>query len=256
MSVATPRQDCSKPIQHKGFMYTQSAHIYDAVYTAVGKDYAAESDKLHAIIQRRKRSPGNRLLDVACGTGRHLEHLQANYQVEGLDLEPLMIELARKRLPEVYFRQGDMAAFELEAVFDVVVCLFSAIGYVRTEARLRQAVANMARHLAPGGVLIVEPWIAPQDFRTGTVHATFLDEPELKIARMNVSRREGNLAVMNMHFMVGTPEQIEYFTELHELAMFEEQAYLAAFQDAGLAVTYDEEGLIGRGLYVGVRQAG
>ena len=53
-------------------MYTKTAKHYDAVYS--DKDYAGESQRLASII--RERAPMARtLLDVACGTGRHLEYL-------------------------------------------------------------------------------------------------------------------------------------------------------------------------------------
>ena len=56
-------------------MFTDSAHIYDAVYSF--KDYGAESARIHTLIE--ERSPGaSTLLDVACGTGKHLEQLRAD----------------------------------------------------------------------------------------------------------------------------------------------------------------------------------
>jgi len=54
-------------------MYTRSAHLYDAI--CAWKNYADEVERLHAIIGTHKRSAGNALLDVACGTGKHLELL-------------------------------------------------------------------------------------------------------------------------------------------------------------------------------------
>jgi SAM-dependent methyltransferase len=54
---------------------------------------------------------------------------------------------------------ADPADFNLGLTFDAVVCLFSAIGYVVTVKRLHSALAAMARHLRPGGVLLVEPWL-------------------------------------------------------------------------------------------------
>ncbi len=236
-------------------MYAKSARIYDAIYAATGKDYAREAEIVHALIQANKRSSGNHLLDVACGTGVHLAHLQAYYQVEGLDLEPDMLARARELNPDVVLHRGDMLDFELDRRYDAVICLFSAIGYVRTETNLCRAVANMAHHLSPGGVLIVEPWLTLDRYRPGGVHATYVDEPDLKIARINRSELDGNLAVMVMHYLVGTPDEVSWFTEEHTLGLFSVAAYREAFEAAGLAVIHDEVGLIGRGLYIGVRGA-
>jgi len=56
--------------------YSRSAQYYDALITAGGKDYARESALVADLVERYKRSPGRELLDVACGTGRHIEHLR------------------------------------------------------------------------------------------------------------------------------------------------------------------------------------
>ena len=147
-----------------------------------------------------------------------------------------------------------MRGFDLGRRFDAVACLFSSIGYARTMDGLREAVAAMARHLEPGGVLVVEPWIDPDDWVENRVHMVTVDEPELKIARTNTTSRDGDLAVMEMHYLVGRPEGVEHFVERHELTLFSGQQYLDAFRAAGLDAEHDPEGLIGRGLYLGVRR--
>jgi len=215
-------------------MYAKSAVYYDAIYAAVGKDYAREAEVLHALIQRHKRSSGNALLDVACGTGNHIVHLKRHYAVEGLDLDPDMLAIARRKHPDVVFHQGDMVQFDLGRQFDAVVCLFSAIAYALTPERLTQAVRTMARHAKPGGVVIAEPFIDPDKWQDGHINADFVNLPDLKVARMNVSSREGNIAVLDFHFMVATPSGIEHFNERHDLALFTHDEYLTAFRRAGL----------------------
>ena len=229
-------------------MFTKSARFYDAVYAF--KDYEREANQLHTMIQARVSSPSPTMLDVACGTGLHLEQLQHQYPVEGLDLDPIMLEIARQRCPGVPFHQGDMVDFDLGRAFDVVLCLFSAIGYVKTVARLRQAVATMARHLRLGGLPVVEPWFTPDAFEAGRLGARFVDEPDLKIARMNTSVVEGRLTIIEFHYLVGTPDGFSYFTERHETGLFTHDEYLDAFRAAGLAVDFDPDGLMGRGLYL------
>jgi SAM-dependent methyltransferase len=228
-------------------VFSRSARLYDAVYASI-RDYPREAAELDRLIHERR--PGARtLLDVACGTGAHLEHL-TGYEAEGLDLDPEMLAVARERLPNVPFHEGDMADFDLGKRFDAVVCMFSSIGYVRTEERLRSAIAAMARHLEPGGVLVIEPWLSPEVWVDRHVGAVFVDEPELKIARMNVGQREGDVSIFDFEYLVGTPDGIERFTEHHELGLFTVEQHLEAFRAAGLEADHDPQGPMGRGIYI------
>lgn len=231
-------------------VFSRSARIYDAIYASI-RDYPREAAQLDALIQARR--PGAKsLLDVACGTGVHLHHLAGRYEVEGLDLDPEMLAVARERLPDATFHQGDMASFDLGKRFDAVVCMFSSIGYVKTEEWLRDAIASMARHLEPGGVLVVEPWLTPDAWSDRHVGAVFVDEPELKIARVNVAEREGTISSFEFQYLVGTPDGVEHFSERHELGLFTVEQQLEAFRAAGLEAEHDPEGPMGRGLYVAV----
>lgn len=237
-------------------MFTRSSRFYDAIYSAFGKDYLAESEQIRAIIEQHIRSQERSLLDVGCGTGGHLAHLRDHYEVEGIDLDPGMLEIAAARLPGVRLHRGDMRGFDLGRRFGAVTCLFSSIGYVRTKDGLARAAVCLSKHLEPGGVLIVEPWILPENWRDGTVHALHVDEPDLKISRMSVSRREGDLSVIEFHYLMATRAGVEHFTERHELALFDHREYVDALAAAGLEVFHDPAGLPGRGRFIGIKPAG
>jgi ubiquinone/menaquinone biosynthesis C-methylase UbiE len=232
-------------------MFSKTARYYDLVYSF--KDYEGEADRLRTIIEERLRSGGKRLLDVACGTGNHIAHLKQHFQVEGLDISEEFIEIARRKHPNVIFHHGDMIEFDLADEFDVVTCLFSSIGYVRTLPNLTRAVACMTRHVTHGGLLIIEPWFTSEAWHAPSVHASLVDEPDLKIARVNTSFVDGRLSYFDLHYLIATLEGTEHFVERHELGLFETEEVHNALTEAGLDVTYDAEGLTGRGLFVGRR---
>ena len=98
---------------------------------------------------------------MACGTGAHIPYLRDHYQIEGLDLDEGMLNVARERHPEVPFHVGDMRTFDLGKTYDVITCLFSAIAYAVTLDDLRQTAQTFARHLKPGGVVLAEGFINP-----------------------------------------------------------------------------------------------
>jgi SAM-dependent methyltransferase len=237
-------------------MYTRMAELYDII--CAHKNYASESRTLHELIDRCARSPRRQrrtLLDVACGTGVHLSHFREWYDVEGIELSPWMLRVARRRLPSVPLYQYDMRHFDLGRRFDAVTCLFSAIGYLRSVTELRRAIAAMARHVVPGGLVIVEPWLMPDRFMEGHLDVHAAEGEGLKIARVSVSRREGDISVLDMHYTVASSGGVERFVERHELRLFTHEQYLAAFVAAGLVTAFDAEGLMGRGLYVGLAGA-
>jgi len=232
-------------------MFSKTARYYDKIYAF--KDYHAEVQHLTAIIRQSLRPEGKRLLDVACGTGHHITYLKEHFDVEGLDISQELLEIARQREPDILFHRADMIDFDLSRTFDVVTCLFSSIGYVKALYNLTRAVTCMTRHLTTGGVLVIEPWFAPDTWRPGTVHATLINEPDLKIARVNTSFVDGRLSFFDLHYLIGTPEGTDHFVERHELGLFETDEMRTVLAEAGLAVTYYAEGLTGRGLFVGQR---
>jgi ubiquinone/menaquinone biosynthesis C-methylase UbiE len=234
-------------------MFSKSARYYDEIYSSIDKDYAAEAERAHAFIQQYKPTQGKSLLDVACGTGHHASLLSKYYRVEGLDLDRKMLDVAKKKHPEIRFHQGDMLDFDLKRQFDAVTCLFSSIGYVRTKSHLRKAIRNMSRHLLPGGVLLVEPWFTPEQWHPGRASMTQVDKPDVKIVRMSYSGRRANVSSIEFQYLIGTSKGINHSIEIHELGLFTHEEYLAAFKAAGLTVIHDPEGLDGRGLYLGLK---
>jgi ubiquinone/menaquinone biosynthesis C-methylase UbiE len=230
-------------------VFLLSSKYYDVVYG--GKDYAAEARWLHAVIQRY-HPRASTLLDVACGTGRHLEQLGEWYDGAGLDASQELLDAARRRCPGLAFYQADMVDFSVPGRFDVITCLFSSIAYAGSFESLRSTLAAMQRHLRPGGIVVIEPWFTPKTYWTGTITANFVDEPELKIAWMYTSERRDETSVLDVQGLVGTPEGVEHFAERHELSLFSDEQYREAMRAVGLGVEHDAKGPSGRGLYVGV----
>jgi SAM-dependent methyltransferase len=227
-------------------VYDQPGSLYDLTYAH--KDYAAESAWVTDAV--RSRAPAARtLLDVACGTGAHLEHLRQDFDAQGLDLLDEFVATASSRTG-VPVHQGDMVDFELGSRFDAVVCLFSAIGYV---SDLDAAIASMARHLATDGVLVVEPWFTPDQWLDRHIHVLDNERDGQRLLRMTHSTVDGNRSIMEFHYLIGSVDGIEHRTEVHHMTLFTDDEYRAAFGAAGLDVELDQPGPSGRGAYVGTR---
>lgn len=105
-----------------------------------------------------RHGAGPRVLDVGCGTGRDAAwlHHRAGRQVTGIDTSRAMLAHAGTHHPGPGYRPADMRAFELDATFDAIVCLDSALLYCHTNEDLAAFLARCRAHLAPGGLLVAE----------------------------------------------------------------------------------------------------
>jgi hypothetical protein len=138
-----------------------------------------------------------------------------------------------------------------------MLCLHSSIAYLAGAEELTTAIGEMAGLLAPGGTLIIEPWLRPDAYRSFGVITYFIDRPDLKVARMCLSDREGDVSVLDMHHLVARPDGIEHYVEGHRLRMFTEAEFDRAFRAAGLEARFDPDGIdaVGRGLWVAGKPA-
>lgn len=236
-------------------MYGELASYYDAIYSQ--KRYVEEARRVREIVRRLGPPRARTLVDVACGTGGHLRYFQQWFDCRGLDASASMLRIARKRVPEVPLARGRMESFRLAERYDVITCLFSAIGYVRTLPALEATFRNFVRHLRPGGIVIVEPWLAPTQYRTGSTHLITHDTPKLRIARMSVAGRRRNESIIEFHYLIAMPgRQVRYTRDPHVMGLFSVPEVLERMRRAGLGARHFRRGLgvsHDRGLFVGIR---
>ena len=148
------------------FYNEKLAEIYDKIYHF--KNY--ERDIAYVTECVRRRLPdATSLLDVACGTGNHAGGLSAVLQARGARVEPGHAEACAPKHPGIPFHQGDMTDFDLKRSYDVVCCLFRTIALVKTRDNFHRSIGAMARHVRPGGLLLIEPFFTPDSYWTGLV---------------------------------------------------------------------------------------
>ena len=151
------------------------AATYDDAWgelAAKGENVHGEADLVEWLClsgPRRRTS----VLDAGCGTGRVAAELaRRGLDTVGVDLDPAMLERARSRVPGLEWVLGDIAEVDLGRRFDVVVMAGNVMIFLEpgTEDRV---VANLARHLSPGGVLVAGFELQPGrlDLATYDAHA-------------------------------------------------------------------------------------
>ena len=243
------------------FRYTQK--YYDHIYDALGKDYAAEVGRMRGVLEdaglvHEDFADPPRLLDIACGTGRHLEELK-EFDRCGVDGDLTMLEIARERCPDVSFVHSlmlDINPDDLGEPFDVVTCLYSSISYLQGVDQLHQAISLFASCLKPGGILLIEPFLEPQEVIEDSKKpwAVFVDEADLKLSRANYTKMDGRKMNLEFHYLIAEDGVITRPIEEHELWIFTRSEFAEAFREAGLEWRYLAGGISGRGLHMGRAQ--
>lgn len=115
---------------------------------ASGADVHGEASLVGAL------SPGPRVLDGGCGTGRvAIELARRGFEVTGVDIDPGMLAAARRKAPELPWIEADLATAPVEGPFDTVVLAGNVLIFV-TPGTEPDVVARCASLLRPDGLLV------------------------------------------------------------------------------------------------------
>lgn len=129
-----------------------------AHYNAIAKWYRDSLPPTYGMAQLERvlsLAPATgRALDVGCGSeGRFLKRLaEWGYAVEGMDISPAMVELARERSPDAKFHVADICEWELPAKYDFISAWDST--FHLPIARQEPVLRKLCNGLSPGGVLL------------------------------------------------------------------------------------------------------
>ncbi|QBF33904.1 class I SAM-dependent methyltransferase [Thalassococcus sp. S3] len=115
---------------------------------------------------------GAHVLDLGCGAGEPIARwfIAEGFGVTGVDFAEPMLEIARVRWPDGDWRQADMRSLDLGETFDGIVAWNSFFHLTQDEQRI--CMSHMARHLKPGGSLLIT--VGP---KAGEAAGTVAGEP-------------------------------------------------------------------------------
>jgi 2-polyprenyl-3-methyl-5-hydroxy-6-metoxy-1,4-benzoquinol methylase len=119
------------------------------------RDHAEAEFFIKKLVGHLKLRPGERVADVACGSGRHSAVLHnLGLEVWGYDLSERFIAEARRLCPQAVFAIHDMRSTYTDKDMHAVFNLFTSFGYFETREEDVLALSNMAGLLGAEGVLI------------------------------------------------------------------------------------------------------
>lgn len=115
---------------------------------------------------------------------------------------------------------------------------------------MRRALSSFGRHVAPGGIVIVEPRLAPDVVQNGRVDADTAKTEGLAVCRVARVEVQDRLSQIHFEYLMTRPDGFERASEVHELGLFTVHEMLDSFREAGLNAVHEQKGLCGRGMYV------
>jgi SAM-dependent methyltransferase len=145
---------------------------------------------------------GARILDLGCGTGEPIAAYVAGrgFRVTGVDVAAAMLAIARQRSPQSDWRQADMRSLALPERFHGILG-WDSFFHLTPEAQ-RATLPRLARHLLPGGVLLLT--VGPA---AGTATGRVGDEPvyHASLDPADYAARLGSLGLRVTHFVAEDP---------------------------------------------------
>ena len=220
------------------------ADSYDALYA--DKDYGAECDLLEEIFRGTDR-PVRSVLDLGCGTGRHsVELARRGYELVGVDLSEGMLDRARR----LAISEGVAAALRscwgisrkihVGRRFDAVLSMFAVVGYQIADSAVRATLANVRRHLEPGGTFVFDVWYGPAVLAVGPsarVKVVPTSDGEIERRAVGALEPESHVCVVTYELTRRHTGQSDVTAfETHRMRYFFEEELGGFLKEAGLTL--------------------
>ncbi len=181
-----PARADSDLAKFRNLLYSQP-RLYDLVFPDADETIVK---MVRAAIDRYLPAVPRSVLDLGCGTGRHLEALGRIIPERwGVDLLESNIGYARSVRPGITYHVGDMRTVRLGRQFDLVTCLGNTLSYALSDADLADTVGTFAAHAGSGALLVVDPLSARAYLEGGGFQDRLearVDTPEFKATSVSL----------------------------------------------------------------------
>ncbi len=167
-------------------------------YYAIGYQWNTDTECafIEACLQQFGPPEGKRVLDIGCGSGRHLTMLaKRGYQVSGVDVHPEMVAYvdaeAKKARLNISVSVGDLRCLDVRGTYDAAFCFMDTFRFLLTNEEIVAHLRTVANLLVPGGVYLTDFWVPSQWDQIGneihqweqtedetTVRVFYLQHPE------------------------------------------------------------------------------
>lgn len=208
-------------------IFKDYAYYYNAFYQ--NKNYKEEARQIDSLLQQY----GNNIrhvINFGCGTGRHdLELAKLGYQCEGIDMSPLMIEIAKKNAEkeelDIPFSLENVQKFEPERKYDAVISLFHVMSYQTKNQDILSAFASARKSLDKGGIFLFDVWYGPGVLSDRpSVRVKEAEDHERKLIRVAEPEMNDKKNTVSVHYNVliidKKTNKAQALNEVHDMRYF------------------------------------
>lgn len=147
----------SRELAGGNLMYREPA-LHDHL---AGDDGAVIAGLLASLLGDHCSADVRTMVDLGCGTGIHAQALSAGFDYLGVDVQPWLVQHARRAHPAARFEVGDITCYRAGRRFDIITCLGNTLAYLHTDAELDAACATIASHSKPETVVVLQTLVSP-----------------------------------------------------------------------------------------------
>ncbi len=203
------------------------AYYYNAFYQ--DKNYEDEAKQIDKLIKQYGHNV-HEIINYGCGTGRHdIAFFKMGYQCMGIDMSPLMIEIANdnavKEGVDINFKVADLRSFVPEEKYDAVISLFHVMSYQNENRDIVSAFTSARKALNQGGLFLFDVWYGPGVLSDKpTVRVKKVEDKDrvlIRIAKPDMYDKE-NLVVVSYEILIvdkGT-NKTKIINEVHNMRYF------------------------------------
>lgn len=200
-------------------LYQNLARMYDLLYAY--RNYEKEVDFL---VQNLLETTNPRLLDVACGTGMHLDILRKKLPLAilaGIDLNQGMLDVAGGKSIDADLVQADMRDFRMDGNFDIVYCLSSSIQYNLSREDFERTIASMRKHAIDGKVIFDLAYCAER-WTEGFTNITANSDDRFEVAELYTSHSKGGFSFWNPLYLIKDKQtgQMDMHVDRHKIKLW------------------------------------
>lgn len=144
-------------------VFQDYAYYYNSFYK--DKDYSAEAKTIDFLLKKHNPQIKN-IINFGCGTGKHdIELVKLGYHCKGVDMSPLMIDIAKENTilskSNIEFEAADIRCYETSDKYDAVISLFHVVSYQNSNQDVLNTFHSARKMLHSGGYFLFDVWYGP-----------------------------------------------------------------------------------------------